>query len=78
METSFQALLKCNFFLKDVANVSQSIVLLTMAEGRKRRTKLRKVEQKLLEPFYSYCCEKYAVNLRLSRFSFTTFIARHL
>lgn len=51
MQTPFQALLKCNFLLKNVANVSQSIVLLTVAEGRKRRTKLRKVEHNYLNHF---------------------------
>lgn len=51
MQTPFQVLLKCNFHLKDVANVSQSIVMLSVAEGRKRRTKLKKVEQKYLNHF---------------------------
>lgn len=51
MQTPFQALLKCNFLLKDVANVSQSIVVLTVAEVRKRRINLRKVEQNYLNHF---------------------------
>lgn len=51
MQTPFQVLLKCSFLLKDVANVSQSAVVLTVAEGRKRRTKLRKVEQNYLNHF---------------------------
>lgn len=51
MQTPFQALLKFSFLLKDVASVLQSIVLLTVAEGRKRRTKLTKVEQNYLKHF---------------------------
>lgn len=38
MQKLFQALLKCSFLLKEVANVSQPVAVLTMAEGRKGRT----------------------------------------
>ena len=55
MQKPFQALLKGSFLLKDVANVSQPIVVPTTAEGRRRRTgesrKLRKVEHNNLNGF---------------------------
>lgn len=51
MQTPLQALMKCNFLLKDVANVSQSAVVLTVAEVRRRRINLRNVEQNYLNHF---------------------------